>query len=56
MRDSLFTGQDYSFSSREVYAGSPILIEAIIDRQVAEVQDVKILFRKPGRMPSSKTI
>ncbi len=35
--------------SREVYAGSPILIEAIIDRQVAEVQDVKILFREAGQ-------
>lgn len=34
---------------REVFTGTPVLIEAIIDRQVAEIRDVKIYFREAGQ-------
>jgi len=34
---------------RDVFTGTPVLIEAIIDRQVAEIRDVKIFFREAGQ-------
>jgi len=51
----LFTGIAFSQAKvlhsppREVYSGTPVLIEAIIDQQVAEVRNVKILFREAGQ-------
>ncbi|MFA6743888.1 MAG: hypothetical protein WCS36_06800, partial [Candidatus Neomarinimicrobiota bacterium] len=34
---------------REVFAGTPILIEGIINQQVAEIRGVKIYFREAGQ-------
>jgi hypothetical protein len=51
----LFTGIAFSQAKvlhsppREVYSDTPVLIEAIIDQQVAEVRNVKILFREAGQ-------
>ncbi|HPC36399.1 MAG TPA: hypothetical protein P5268_09080 [Candidatus Marinimicrobia bacterium] len=52
---TLFCGLAYSQTKilhsppREVYVGSPVLIEAIVDQLVAEIRNVKIYYRESGQ-------